>query len=91
MTEPADLFQEIETLVTAQRLNRAKIAAGGHGSGIALIELRKVAHEIRLKAEHFRALTSPSLDPKDREKVDAEHIRRWSLRKWANKDGDGQA
>ena len=39
MTEPADLFQEIEALAVAQRLNRAKIAAGGHGSGIALIEL----------------------------------------------------
>jgi hypothetical protein len=81
MTTPLSLLNEIETLILGQKLNCAKIDAGGHGAGVAMAELRRVTNEVRLKAEHFRALTSPSLDPKDYEKVDAEHQRRWLNRK----------
>lgn len=81
MTNPATLFSEILALAESQKLNRVRYEAGGHGSVTAGEELRRVANEIRLKCEHFRALTSPSLDQKDFNKVDAEHLRRWGIRK----------
>ena len=84
MTKPLDLLNEIEALLASQRLNRAKVEAGGLGSGVALNELRVVTNAIRLKAEHFRALTSPSLDPKTFEKVDAEHLSKWANRRGGN-------
>lgn len=87
MTKADDLFQEIVTLATGQRLNLARVETGGHGSAVAMLELRRVANEIRLKAEHYRALTSPSLDPADAEKVDAEHMRRWANRKGISGQG----
>lgn len=75
------IFDEIQTLANSQRLNREKVAAGGHGAGVALAELRRVAHEIRLKTEHFRALTSPSLKTEEVAAVNVEHQRRWARRK----------
>lgn len=81
MIRPLELLKEIKVLALSQDLNIAKVEAGAYGKLQALNDLRVVANEIRLKAEHFRALTVPSLDPKDVEKVDAEHLRRWSNRR----------
>lgn len=75
------ILDDLVALANSQRLNREKVAAGGHGAGVALAELRRVAHEIRLKAEHFRALTSPSLTAEEAPAVNAEHERRWARRK----------
>jgi hypothetical protein len=75
------IFDDLVTLANSQRLNREKVAAGGHGAGVAQAELRRVAHEIRLKAEHFRALTSPSLKAEEVAAVNVEHERRWARRK----------
>lgn len=83
-TDAIRIFDDLTALVNSQRLNRERVAAGGHGSGVALAELRQVAHEIRLKAEHFRALTSPSLKPDEVAKTNAEHERRWVRRKGAS-------
>jgi hypothetical protein len=81
MTEPLHLLNDIEALLTEQRLNRAKVEAGSHGCGVAMVALRVAANDIRLKAEHFRALTSPSLDTDEIAKADAEHQRRWLNRR----------
>ena len=75
------IFDDITALANSQRLNRERVVAGGHGSGVAQLELRRIAHEIRLKAEHFRALTSPSLNPDMASAVNTEHERRWARRK----------
>ena len=81
MTNPLTLLKEVEILASSQRLNCLLVESGVRGSGVALEELRRVAYEIRLKVDHFRALTSPSLNAKEAEKVDAEHLGRWSKRK----------
>jgi hypothetical protein len=81
ITDAIRIFDDLVTLANSQRLNRERVVAGGHGAGVAQAELRRVAHEIRLKAEHFRALTSPSLKAEEVAAVNVEHERRWARRK----------
>lgn len=72
------LWKDIERLVESQRVDRERVAMGGYGSRTALENLRRTAHDIKLRCEHFRAITKPG---DDLTAVDAAHEEKWKKRK----------
>ena len=56
-----ELWADAEASIPPQILNRERVKRGGHGSRVALEELRRTAGEVMLRMKYFRALTSPSV------------------------------
>jgi hypothetical protein len=81
-----ELWTDAEHSIPAQTLNRERVRSGGHGSGVALEELRRTAGEVILRMKYFRALTSPSV--KTDEQKDALIVE--FDKKWANRRRAGR-
>jgi hypothetical protein len=72
------LWKDIERLVESQRVDRERVAMGGYGARTSLLSLRRTAHDIKLRCEHFRAITGKTGDLLA---ADLVHEVRWQKRR----------
>lgn len=83
--KPLALWKDIERLVEGCRIDKERVAANGYGSTTSLGNLRRAANDLRLRSEHFRAITNPGLTDDQFIDIDAIHEKRWAKRRGKGK------